>query len=305
MNYRPHMPVMVHEVTEVLVVNPSGTYLDATAGGGGHTAAILDRLDGRGRVVALDRDSDALETLQFRFINEPRVSVIAGNFRDIGRLKEVRGNAPYSGMLFDFGLSSHQIDEPRRGFSFQMDGPLDMRMDRFLQRTAAEVVNGLPLSELITVLREFGEVRSPGKVAERIIRARPLATTVELANVVSPGPRRDVKLLSQVFQAIRIEVNGELAAIDEALAASIDLLEIGGRLVTLSYHSLEDRRAKRFIRRESGEAVEERGVPVELRGQSRIRLRAVERRAREASDGETAVNPRARSARMRMAERVA
>jgi 16S rRNA (cytosine1402-N4)-methyltransferase len=304
-NYRPHMPVMVREVTEVLVVNPSGTYLDATAGGGGHTAAILDRLDGDGRVIALDRDGDALEMLRSRFINEPRVSVVAGNFRDIGRLKEVGGNAPYCGMLFDFGLSSHQIEESRRGFSFQTDGPLDMRMDRSLQRTAAEVVNGLPQDELTKVLREFGEVRSPGKVAASIIKARPLTTTAELANAVSPGPHRDVKRLAQVFQAIRIEVNGELAAIDEALAASIDLFEIGGRLVTLSYHSLEDRRVKRFIRRESGEAVEERGVPVELRRKSRIRLRAIDRKAREASDDEVAMNPRARSARMRIAERVA
>ena len=304
-NYRPHMPVMVRDVTEVLVVDPSGTYLDTTAGGGGHTAAMLERLDDRGRVIALDRDSDALETLRVRFADDPRVTVVAGNFRDIGRLKDIQGNAPYSGMLFDFGLSSHQIDEPRRGFSFMADGPLDMRMDQTLQRTAQEVVNGMSQRELAKIFREYGEVKSPNKVAEHIIKARPFSTTTQLADAVSPGPRRDMKRLAQVFQAIRIEVNGELEAIDEALAASVDLLAIGGRFVTLAYHSLEDRRVKRFIRRESGEAVEERGVPVELRSQVQARLHAVERNAREASREEIEVNPRARSVRMRIAERVA
>ncbi len=299
------MPVMVHEVAEALVVNPSGLYLDATAGGGGHTAAILDRLDGRGRVVALDRDQQAREALHTRFEHEPRVSIIAGNFRDIGRLKEIARRASYFGVLFDFGVSSHQIDDPDRGFSFQVDGPLDMRMDRSLERSAAQVVNESTLDDLTTVLREYGELSSPRKIARRIIEARPLWTTAALAAAVAPGSRRDVKLLAQVFQAIRIEVNGELAAIEEGLEAAVELLAPGGRLVTLAYHSLEDRRVKRLLRRESGEAVEQRGIPVELRAASPVRMRAVFRKAMKASNNEVALNPRARSVRMRVAERLA
>lgn len=304
MEYRPHAPVMLHEVVEALVVRPDGTYLDATAGNGGHAEEILKQLSSKGRVIALDRDKQALDRLRDRFAGEGRVTVVAGNFRDIAVLPEVSQQAPFSGALFDFGVSSHQIDEPTRGFSFQREGPLDMRMDRSEGITAEEVVNQYDLNRLSRLLREFGEVVGAGKMARQIISARPIGSTLELSKVIRAGsPDKSVKVLAQVFQALRIEVNGELEAIDRGLEAIVDLLEPGGRLVVLSYHSLEDRRVKRFIRRESGESTDRMRVPVELRTDVQVRMKPIGRKSTKPSSEEVELNPRARSARMRVAEK--
>jgi 16S rRNA (cytosine1402-N4)-methyltransferase len=294
---------MVQEVTEALVNDPHGTYLDATAGGGGHVAAMLELLASDATVVAMDRDEDAVRHLLDRFAADRRVRVVRGNFAELVSLEDVRRFVPYSGVLFDFGLSSHQIDEASRGFSFMSDGPLDMRMDRSNPLTAADVVNGYTVDELARLLRDYGDVRGGRRLSERIIAARPYETTGDLAKAVGGG-RGDVKLLAKVFQAIRIEVNGELAAIESGLETALNMLASEGRMVTLAYHSLEDRRVKRFFRKEAGEPDRDDMTPVELRGPRPARLRQSSRSAVKPSEDEKKSNPRARSARMRIAEKL-
>ncbi len=300
-----HIPVMRQKVREAFLTEPEGRYLDCTAGGGGHAASLLERLGTGARLVLLDRDEDAVEALRVRFAGEPRVQIVRENFEHLLQNPDIASRSPYHGILFDFGVSSHQIDRAERGFSFDRSGPLDMRMDRRDGLTAHRVVNEYSPRELERLLREFGEVGPCGKVAAAIVAERPLDTTRQLADVVMElAPyRHRARLLAQVFQAIRIEVNGELRAIDRALEAVPDLLAPGGRLVTLSYHSLEDTRVKRWLRRAAGEEVDDPYSPFPRRGQNAT-MKIVGRKASKASAEELEENVRARSVRMRVGERV-
>ncbi len=297
---------MAGTVVDLLVHDPEGGYLDATAGGGGHSEAILDRLGSSGRLIAVDRDSDAFTHLSRRFAGESRVKIVRANFKDIRGLDLVTDSAPLSGVLFDFGVSSHMLDSFDRGFSYRGSGPLDMRMDDRRTLSASEVVNSYDESRLAGIFKEYGEERRARKLAAAIMASRPVGDTGALAAIIRrtvPG-REQVKTLSRVFQAIRIEVNGELSAIREALPAALELLERGGRLVTLAYHSLEDRIVKRFIRNRSGYGMTDPFMPIQIAETVEIILKPLFRGARKASAEEIAENPRARSVRLRAAEKI-
>jgi 16S rRNA (cytosine1402-N4)-methyltransferase len=300
-----HVPVMLAETLAGLAIKPDGTYLDATAGGGGHSAAILDKLNESGRLLAIDRDDQALNVISERFVDESRITFHKLNFGDIGFDELVRSWMPIDGVLFDFGLSSHQIDDAGRGFSFMQAGPLDMRMDQSQTLTAAEVVNDYDERSLVRLLKEFGEEPRAKRVAAELITRRPISTTDALSGAIEAiaDPRERVKTLARVYQAIRIEVNGELAAINRALEAVYGLLGIGGRLVVLSYHSLEDRRAKRFLRKMAGEGGDRFSV-MPWDTEQQVKMRAMPRKAVTATQEEISRNSRARSARLRIAEKV-
>ncbi|WP_456425867.1 16S rRNA (cytosine(1402)-N(4))-methyltransferase RsmH [Rhodocaloribacter sp.] len=299
-----HAPVLCKAVVEGLVTDPRGVYVDATLGGGGHSAALLEALAPEGRVIGIDRDPAALAAARERLAAEiarGRFLALEGNFADLeGLLAEV-GVSTVDGLLLDLGVSSRQIDAPERGFSYRTEGPLDMRMNPDTGLSADTVVNAWEERELRRVLRAYGEEPRAARIARAIVAARPLATTTELAEVVRrtvPG-REAVKTLSRVFQAIRIAVNGELEALERALDAAARLVRPGGRIAVISYHSLEDRRVKRILRfgNLEGRAVRD------LYGNLIAPWREIHRRPVRADEAEVAANPRARSARLRIAER--
>ena len=297
-----HAPVLCKAVLEGLITDRSGTYVDGTVGGGGHAKAILDALEAAGRVFGIDQDPDAIAVCRARFSDERRFRLIEGNFGDMRRLLSEAGVEYVDGILLDLGVSSHQIDTPERGFSYRADGPLDMRMDQTSDFTAGDFINTATESELIKILRSFGEEPRSRKISAAIVKARPVESTRDFADVVAGAvPARDqVKTLSRVFQAIRIRINDELDVLERSLFASVDLLRPGGRIAVISYHSLEDRRTKLFFR--SGNL---RGIQVrDVYGNLLSPLRLVTRKPIVADDEETSVNPRSRSARLRIAERV-
>jgi len=302
-----HVPVLWKAVVEGLVTDPAGCYVDATIGGGGHAAALLDALAPEGRVIGIDRDPEALDAVRRRLgdaVEAGRLQLVPGNFADLEAILDWLGVAQIDGLLLDLGVSSHQLDEALRGFSFQAEGPLDMRMDPTSPGpTAAQLLERWSEYELAEVLRRYGEEPRARKLARAICRARPIRTTAELAEVVrrEVSPKEATKTLARVFQALRIAVNDELQALERALEAATRRVRPGGRLVVLSYHSLEDRRVKRFLR--YGNL---KGEPVrDFYGRLIAPWRPLTRRAIRPSDDEVAANPRARSARLRIAERVA
>ena len=309
-----HRPVLLEEVLTGLAIRPDGAYVDATFGRGGHAAAILERLGREGRLLAVDRDPDAVAAAAERFGDDPRFRVAQGDF---AMLRAIAGNnvpsAGYAGILLDLGVSSPQLDQPGRGFSFRHDGPLDMRMDTTTGETAAEWLARIEVGELERVIRTLGEERFARRIARAIDTARgeaPIDTTARLAGIVDaavPRRERDKHPATRTFQAIRMAVNTELEALDAALEAAPELLASGGRLAVISFHSLEDRRVKRFIRAAAGER------PAVVRD-SRGRLPPMEAERPVArllpvgkpvtpGDDENRRNPRARSARLRIAER--
>jgi 16S rRNA (cytosine1402-N4)-methyltransferase len=305
-----HAPVLLGEVLEGLNVHPAGRYLDATFGRGGHTAALLAKLGPAGAVVAFDRDPEAIRAGRERFVVEPRLTLIRGPFGRLAELLAAAGQAPgFDGMLFDLGVSSPQLDNAARGFSFLHDGPLDMRMDNETGITAAAWLARAPEHEIATVIREYGEDRFAKRIARAIVTARhaePFTRTTQLAKVVAaavPAWEPGKHPATRTFQAIRIQVNAELAEIDTALAQSVDLLNPGGRLGVISFHSLEDGRVKRFMQRQSQEDPVYAGLP-EVPLHARPRLRRVGK-AVHPQDEEVRRNPRARSAILRIAERLA
>jgi 16S rRNA (cytosine1402-N4)-methyltransferase len=305
-----HAPVLLGEALKALAVREAGSYLDATLGRGGHSAAILERLGEAGRLLAVDRDPEAIRAGQRRFAGDPRVSIVRGNFAELERVAAQAGFAAgFDGILLDVGVSSPQLDDPARGFSFMRDGPLDMRMDPDAGSSASDWLAGVAERELARVLREYGEERHAKRIARAIVKARaeaPIATTGRLAEVIAaavPGREPGKHPATRSFQAIRIFINDELDALDAALAQSLALLKPGGRLCVISFHSLEDRRVKRFIRRHSEEAEPWRGLP-NVPAHARPLLRPVGK-AVHAAEAEIAANPRARSAVLRAAERVA
>lgn len=302
-----HLPVLLEEVVAGLEVEPRGLYVDGTYGRGGHARALLARLGVEGRLVVVDRDPQAIENAREQFVGDPRVRIQHAAF---DRLGEFVADGTAAGVLFDLGVSSPQLDDPARGFSFMRDGPLDMRMDTSGGQSAADFVAGATESEIARVIAEYGEERYARRIASAIGAARqaaPIVTTGRLAEVVFaavPARAREPGKhpATRTFQALRIHVNRELELLDRGLDAALRALSVGGRMAVISFHSLEDRRVKRFMRRHAEGDPVWRGMPnMPVEAQPRLALVG---KARYASDAEVAANPRARSAVLRIARKV-
>jgi 16S rRNA (cytosine1402-N4)-methyltransferase len=305
-----HSPVLLDAALEGLRVMAEGCYVDGTFGRGGHARAILARLGSAGRLFALDRDPDAIAYARAEFADEPRLRVEHGSFADLEAFAERNGIAGrVDGLLLDLGVSSPQLDDAGRGFSFQTDGPLDMRMDPGSGESAAEWLARAPEREIAAVLSDLGEERFAKRIARAIVQARtsvPLRTTAELAALVArASPARDPHKhpATRTFQAVRIFVNRELEALGQCLEQSLRVLAGGARLVVISFHSLEDRIVKRFMRDRARGAVLPKGLPVPGLPPAG-ELRVIGKAVRPGPD-EIARNPRARSAVLRVAERAA
>ena len=304
-----HCPVMLGEVMEALNIKPAGIYVDATFGRGGHAAAVLARLGEQGRLLAMDRDPMAVAVARQRFVAEPRFNIKQGPFAGLSDFLAEQGLlGKVDGLLMDLGVSSPQLDDATRGFSFRQDGPLDMRMDPTAGISAAEWLARAGDDEIAMVLHDYGEERYARRIARAIVAARqetPIVTTAQLAAIVAaanPSWEKGKDPATRSFQGIRIHINRELEQLQECLDQVVEILAVGGRLAVISFHSLEDRMVKRFIRRQAqGEAVP-RGLPV-TGMQQNIRLRNLGR-AQRASRQEVAENPRARSAVLRVAEKL-
>lgn len=303
------MPVLLGPAIAGLNLKADGCYVDGTFGRGGHSGAILQRLGSTGRLLALDRDPKAIAAAPESLTRDPRFELIHGKFSELKRYATERNLlGKVDGLLLDLGVSSPQLDEAERGFSFQFEGPLDMRMDPTAGQSAADWLQSVDEKTLIRVLREFGEEPFARRIAGAIIaarRERPIRQTTELAEIVSaavPGGRRKRHPATRSFQAIRILVNDELGELRAGLDASLELLQHGGRLCVISFHSLEDRLVKRFMRKASQEPEQYRGLP-EIPEELRPMIKVVGKAIAPAEE-EIAVNPRARSARLRIAERL-
>ena len=308
-----HTPVMLDESISALITNPSGTYADVTFGGGGHTAELLSRLNEDGHVIAFDRDSDAISNR----IDDPRLTMVRADFRFIHNfvLNEAHETTDETlrekftggldGILADLGVSSHQFDTAERGFSFRYDAPLDMRMNREGGKTAADVVNEYSQEDLERILRVYGEVDNARKVAQLIVSARDnggIRTTGELDGAIKAALPKfaEHKYLAKVYQALRIEVNHEMRSLEKFLDGAVDALRPGGRLVVITYHSLEDRMVKNFIKAGRADGKEEKDVF----GNIHAPLKAVNRKPILPRESEIASNTRARSAKLRIAEKI-
>src|ERR1700677_3587731 len=253
-----HTPVLLPQVLAALDIRGSGAYLDATFGRGGHAGAILQNLIANGRLLCLDRDSAAIADARSRFAGDPRVTIFLAPFSSLAQCADqVEAGLQFDGILFDLGVSSPQLDDASRGFSFMQDGPLDMRMTAGSGASAADVVNGAPLEELIRIFREFGEERMAPRIARAIVadrQAKPFERTLQLAGMIGRVARstaRHQHPATRVFQALRIYVNGELKELETALDAALERLAPHGRLAVISFHSLEDRMVKQFMRHPS------------------------------------------------------
>jgi len=308
-NQLPHVTVLLGEAVEALVSNPEGTYIDGTFGRGGHSALILQHLASEGRLLAIDKDLAAIATAREKFATDARFAIAHDSFASLKNLAAERGLVGrVQGILLDLGVSSPQLDEAERGFSFMQDGPLDMRMDQTRGPSAAEWVNTASEDEIAWVLREYGEERFAKRMARAIIaerQKRPFVRTGHLAEVIkaaNPAWEKGKHPATRAFQAIRIQVNRELEDLEAVLAQAVDVLAPGGRLVVISFHSLEDRLVKRFIRQqEQGDPVP-KGLPLR-EAQLNKTMRSLGK-AMKASDQEVEANVRSRSAVMRVAEKL-
>jgi len=295
-----HNPVLRQLSVDYLVTNPDGIYVDVTYGGGGHSRCIMEKLQ-QGRLVAFDQDADA----QSQLIEDERFTFVASNFKNLGRFLKYHQAYPVDGILADLGVSSHQFDTPERGFSYREDGALDMRMNNQTGRSAQDVVNQYDEKALSDVFYRYGELSDGRALARRILKARDsqsITTTQQLVEVLKPTlPRgKENKSLSRIFQAIRIEVNQEMSVLEAFLEQTVDALKVGGRLVIISYHSLEDRLVKNFLRAGnfSGE------VEKDFFGNPLSPFKLVTRKAIVPDTEEINLNPRARSAKLRVAEKI-
>jgi len=298
MNY--HKPVLLHTCVNALEVHPSGTYADATFGGGGHSREILKRLGPEGRLFGFDQDPDAAANVP----DDPRFTFVPQNFRFMKNYLKVYKALPLDGLIADLGVSSHQFDTAERGFSTRFDARLDMRMNPLQDLSAFDLLNQATEEELKRILKTYGEIRDAGRLARRIVGSRsegPLKSTAELVQLLAPFARRgqEMQLAAQVFQAIRIEVNQELDALSALLLQTPELIRPGGKLVILSYHSLEDRLVKNFIRSGKFEGEPEK----DLFGNAQVPFFAINRKPIRPSDEEITENNRARSAILRIAQR--
>lgn len=293
-----HTPVLLEESVGLLDLQPGGTYADLTFGGGGHSRRILQALGPTGRLYAFDQDRDTRANCP----DDPRFHYVESNFRFLRGALRYRGVTAVDGILADLGVSSHHFDERERGFSFRGEAPLDMRMNQRGSLTAADIVNRYDAERLTRILGDWGELETPWKIAACITRAReaePILTTAQLVAAVAPcTPRKDeAKFLTRLFQALRIEVNGEMEALGMALEQSLKVLRPGGRLVVISYHSLEDRMVKNFLR--SGNLAGR--IEKDFYGQVHTPFEVLTRKALTPSAEELERNPRSRSAKLRAA----
>jgi 16S rRNA (cytosine1402-N4)-methyltransferase len=295
-----HTPVLLNESIDGLAIIPEGIYVDVTYGGGGHSRAILEKLT-TGKLIAFDQDADVLGNT----INDDRFLLLNQNFKYLKNFLRLHNAIPVNGILADLGISSHQIDDPERGFSTRFEGDIDFRMDRRKQLNGRTVVNTWDEHELIKIFAVYGEVPNPKKLANNIINYRTtkeIITTEELKEAIGNcAPKgKEFRYQAQVFQALRIEVNGELDALKEMLIQANDVLAPGGRLVVLTYHSLEDRLVKNFIKTGNFEAVLEK----DFYGNPQVPFKRISRKPITPSETELKENSRARSAKLRIAEKI-
>ena len=296
-----HNPVLLHQSVDALVLNPDGIYADATFGGGGHSRAILGRLSPKGHLIAFDRDEDALANAP----EDGRFKLIHNNFRFIHNYALIEAPDGLDGVLADLGVSSHQFDTAERGFSFRFDGPLDMRMNVQGDKTAADIVNSYTQEELERIFKIYGEVDGAHKLAQLIVSARSKAqilSTGDLGNAIAGAlpSFAEHKYLAKVYQALRIEVNDEMRSLEKFLPGAAKALKKGGRLCVITYHSLEDRMVKNFIRSGRTDGVEQK----DIYGRPSAPLKSVERKPIVPQEDEIEGNTRARSAKLRIAEKI-
>lgn len=294
-----HIPVLLPESIEALAIKPDGIYVDCTFGGGGHSRAILDHLDHKGRLYGFDRDKDARENVPY----DERFTFVRGNFKHIGNFLRYYGITHVDGIIADLGVSSHHFDEAERGFSYRFDGALDMRMNRNADFTADKLINNYSEDDLADLLYRYGEVRAARRIAAAIVRRRqaaPIRTIAELLEVLKPfcTKGKENKDLAPIFQAIRIEVNAEMDALKMMLLQSVDLLSKGGRIAVIAYHSIEDRIVKNFLRSGNFEGT----LQKDFYGNVVSPFVNVSKAIVSTADEITA-NSRARSARLRFAEK--
>lgn len=301
-SYHPHLPVLLEPAVEFLVTDISGIYIDATLGGGGHSKKILEALSDEATLIGLDQDPEAIEAALEKLGDEPRLELINGNFGSLSTLIPKKYHGKISGILFDLGVSTHQIKESERGFSFKHDGPLDMRMSDLSGVSAYDVVNTYDYEKLRDIIYHYGEERLSRQIAKEIINRRPIETTGQLREAIENViyGRHIIKTVARVFQAIRIEVNRELDVLKDGLQDSLEILSSGARIVVISYHSLEDRIVKNFFRSGNFEGTIEKdffGNPVKP-------INVITKQIITPSDEEISKNPAARSAKLRVAEKV-
>lgn len=296
-----HVPVLLNESIDGLNICQGGVYVDVTFGGGGHSREILRRLGAQGRLYSFDQDADALQNVPE---GDERFTFVQSNFRYLSNWMRYYGEEEVDGVLADLGVSSHHFDDEQRGFSFRFDAPLDMRMNQKASHTAADIVNGYSEERLADVLYLYGELRNARRIAAALVRARqshPIATTQQLSDAVAPviGREREKKELAKVFQSLRIEVNHEMEALKEMLQAAVNVLRPGGRLSVITYHSLEDRIVKNFMKTGNAEG----RMNQDFFGRIDAPFRLVNNKVLVPTDEEQASNPRSRSAKLRIAEK--
>ncbi len=303
-----HIPVMLYEAVDGLNITPDGIYVDGTAGGGGHSAEILSRLE-NGKLYSIDQDPDAIATVTERFKDNPNSVILRGNFSEMKTLLAEKNVFSVDGVLLDIGVSSHQLDDKDRGFSFHEDAPLDMRMSQEGQ-TAADLVNTLSADELSRILYDYGEEKYARSIAQGIVKARadkPIETTIELAEIVKNNVpqkvRRETHPARKTFQALRIAVNRELDVLEEGIKSAYELLAPGGRLCIITFHSLEDRVVKRAMKDLAQGCTCPPDFPVCVCG-NKPKVRIITNKPITPSDEELENNPRARSAKLRICEKL-
>ncbi|WP_295731264.1 16S rRNA (cytosine(1402)-N(4))-methyltransferase RsmH [uncultured Muribaculum sp.] len=302
MDDRPyHIPALLDATIQGLDIKPDGTYVDVTFGGGGHSRAIIGNLGPEGRLLSFDQDADAMANA----IDDPRFTFVYGNFRFLRNFLRFYGAPQVDGILADLGVSFHHFDDPERGFSFRFDGPLDMRMNRRADHTAVWLLANLSEEELARIFTLYGELRHGRRLARAIVNERdtkPVDTVERLSAVAAPfiDKRREKKELAQVFQALRIEVNGEMEALQAFLRQSIEVLKPGGRLAVITYHSLEDRLVKNFMRTGNLEGCLEQ----DFYGRNLSPLKLLTSKPVVPDEAEVERNPRSRSAKLRLAEKI-
>ncbi|MBR0402508.1 MAG: 16S rRNA (cytosine(1402)-N(4))-methyltransferase RsmH [Lachnospiraceae bacterium] len=304
-----HVSVLRSEAVEALKIFPGGVYLDGTAGGGGHSYEIASRLGAEGRLISLDRDEAAVAAASARLADFPNAEVVRANYENFDRVLDERGIALVDGILLDIGVSSPQIDEAERGFSYMHDGPLDMRMDRDESLSAADIIADYPADELTRIFREYGEERFAKRIADRIVRERekaPIGTTLQLAKIVEQAvpaaKKRDGHPAKRVFQALRIECNRELDILSNTVDRMIGRLAPGGRLAIITFHSLEDRIVKQAFRTQENPCTCPPDFPVCVCGKVSAG-RVVTRKPVVPTEEECKANPRAASAKLRVFEK--
>lgn len=302
MSYIPHVPVLLQTSVDYLVTDPDGIYIDATLGGGGHSKEILSALSDKGRLFGLDQDAQAHEAAAKKIGKDSRFTPVSGNFGYLKTLIDPELHGKITGIFYDLGVSTHQIKEADRGFSFQQDGPLDMRMSALTGLSAHQVVNEYSYEKLRDIIFHYGEERFSKEIAKEIISRRPLETTHDLREAVSSVVfgKHTVKSIARVFQGIRIEVNRELDVLKESLSQAIDILMGGGRIVAISYHSLEDRIVKNFFKsgNESGK------IEKDFYGNPQNPLTPLTKNIVTPTKEEIEANSAARSAKLRAAEKI-